>query len=119
MKYNTSLRLNNQWKEMGQYLQKIKTEKYKGSNQSKTDYLANQSNDVQVGAYFYWSVTPLFSKYFDPENKKKEEGMLNLSPFLNVSSSISHNKLTFPIIPFSGHMIEIKTEHAIKYQASS
>jgi len=28
--------------------------------------LANQSNDVQVGAYFYWSVTPLFSKYFDP-----------------------------------------------------
>lgn len=49
----------------------MKSENYKGSK-VKLDYLANQSNAVQVVyVCFYWSLTPLFSKYFDPEDKNK------------------------------------------------
>lgn len=44
--------------------------------------------------YFYWSLTPLFSKYFDPEDKKKG-GELNLLPFLNNSTIINHTQINF------------------------
>lgn len=75
MKYKTSLRLNHKLKKrvVSSEVEIRKLQRFQPKKKKKIlDYLANQSNDVQVEVYFYWSLIPLFSKYFDPEDLKNK-----------------------------------------------
>lgn len=72
MKNKSSLRLNHKLKRAVSSEGEVKILQKIESKKKNLNYLANQSNDVQV-VYFYQSLTPLFSKYFDPEDLKKKK----------------------------------------------